>query len=90
MRRKRASGSWNLIFDPKEREIEFKNDALDDHSIDEKALKAIAVKATIQRRRIRDQALAADSKISGGNIKPSEISTSLAQKIVKGYHSSKK
>ena len=59
-------------------------------SIDEKALKAIAVKVTIQRRRIRDQALAADSKISGGNIKPSEISTSLAQKIVKGYHSSKK
>jgi hypothetical protein len=60
LRGKRANQSWQLIFNPKEAEKGIQNDKLEDHSLEESALKAAGVKVTIQRRKIRTLALEAE------------------------------
>jgi hypothetical protein len=58
--------------------------------MDEQTLMAAAVKMTIHRRKIRTQALEADRRETAQIMNDPEVSTSLASRIMKGYHSQKK
>ena len=67
-----------------------KFDELEDHELKTEALKALGVKISIQRRYIRDKAQAADLAFQNENLVDPEVSTKLARKIQKGFHTTKK
>jgi hypothetical protein len=88
--RKNPKKNWKYLYDPEEAVKSIKFDELEDHELKTDALKALGVKISIQRRYIRDKALAADLTFQNENLIDPEVSTKLARKIQKGFHTTKK
>jgi hypothetical protein len=75
---KNPKKNWKYLYDPDEAVKSIKYDSLEDHELKTDALRALGVKISIQRRYIREKALAADLAHKIENQEAPEISTKLA------------
>jgi hypothetical protein len=81
---------YKFIYDPEEAYKDIMFDSIEDHMPSREELKNYGVLITNWRKKIRKEALAADEKESQGPGEDPEVSTALANKIKKGFHSIKK
>jgi hypothetical protein len=78
------------LWDQEKEAKTIKFDTLEKHKLSQEELKSYGMQITNQRKKIRKEALAVDEKESQGPGDDPEVSTALAQRIKKGYFSTKK